>query len=145
MAGKNANVRNSLPQRKYPLAIASAVLLHQKEREKKKGSWKAATSPGLESAVEPALGEGGVGNKYAGLRGGLHPPNEDGESGERTSRSMPVLAPGFVSRLQPPINTTHNPSSSPLRRDSSAELSPLHVRIFSNEHAIVDSLRGGAK
>lgn len=96
-------------------------------------------------AVEPALGEGGVGNKYAGLRGGLHPPNEDGESGERTSRSMPVLAPGFVSRLQPPINTTHNPSSSPLRRDSSAEPSPLHVRIFSNEHAIVDSLRGGAK
>lgn len=48
MAGKNANVRNSLP-RKYPLAIASTVLLHQKEREKKKGSWKAATSPGLES------------------------------------------------------------------------------------------------
>ena len=55
---------------------------------------------------------GGVGNKYAGPRG-LHPPDEDGESGERTSRSMPILAPGFVSRLQPPINTTHSwPSAS---------------------------------
>lgn len=48
---------------------------------------------------------------------GLHPAEEDGESGERTSRSMPVLAPGFVSRLQPPINATHS-----LRRDS-AQLS----------------------
>lgn len=56
------------------------------------------SSPGLESAVE-AAGRG-VSTQ------GLHPAEEDGESGERTSRSMPVLAPGFVSRLQPPINAT---------------------------------------
>lgn len=67
------------------------------------------SSPGLEFAVE-AAGRG-VSTQ------GLHPAEEDGESGERTSRSMPVLAPGFVSRLQPPINATHS-----LRRDS-AQLS----------------------
>lgn len=80
-------------------------------------------------------------NKYAG-------PGEDRENGERererTSRSMPVLAPGFVSRLQPPINTTHSASNRPPASRFCRTISTA-AHPYPRIDAIVESLRGGAE